>query len=139
LPARRKDAFFANTVRQWVCDIAFSGRKNGQNSTSIRDVQNAPGLVVLFQGASEMAEMRARLSQTAISQELGVSISTVSRWVSSGVRGRVLRSILIGGRRYVLREDLDHFLGNSPPEVHSEVAPAGETSVEAELRSRFDL
>ena len=37
-------------------------------------------------------------------------ISTVWRWMNRGVRGRRLRSTLIGGRRYIPREAIREFL-----------------------------
>jgi hypothetical protein len=40
----------------------------------------------------------------------GVSMSTANRWVNSGVRGKVLPSFWLGGRRQVTRTDLDDFL-----------------------------
>ena len=43
-------------------------------------------------------------------------VSTIWRWVlKKGVRGRRLRSIHVGGQRYVLRCDLDKFLNPEPP------------------------
>lgn len=44
------------------------------------------------------------------------TISTIFRWMQRGVRGVRLRGTLIGGRRYVKRDDLDAFLAalNSP-------------------------
>ncbi len=43
----------------------------------------------------------------------GVHVATVWRWVLRGVRGRKLRSIMIGGRRYILARDLEAFLAQS--------------------------
>lgn len=40
----------------------------------------------------------------------GVHISTVWRWMLSGVRGVKLESIMLGGKRYVRGADLDTFL-----------------------------
>src|SRR3954451_16053781 len=54
------------------------------------------------------SESRLWLSQAA--QELDVSVSTLYRWRLQGVRGHKLPTILIGGRRAVLRADLDEFL-----------------------------
>lgn len=53
---------------------------------------------------------RDRLTLANVADEVGVHVATVWRWVLHGVKGRKLRSILIGGRRAVLRADLDEFL-----------------------------
>jgi len=51
-----------------------------------------------------------RFSVSKVAQRVGVHTATVWRWILSGVRGRRLSSFVIGGRRYVLRRDLDAFL-----------------------------
>jgi excisionase family DNA binding protein len=51
----------------------------------------------------------SRLSIQEVSNLLGVHCSTVERWIRSGVRGRVLPSVLVGGRRYVQREAIELF------------------------------
>lgn len=48
-----------------------------------------------------------------VAAHVGVHLATAWRWVLRGVRGRRLRSVLIGGRRYVLRADLAAFLGDA--------------------------
>jgi hypothetical protein len=45
-----------------------------------------------------------------IAKLLNVHPATVWRWVLQGVRGRKLQSVLIGGRRWVFKSDLDEFL-----------------------------
>ena len=45
-----------------------------------------------------------------IASMLNVHPATIWRWVLHGVRGRKLPSIFIGGRRWVLKSDLDEFL-----------------------------
>lgn len=42
-----------------------------------------------------------------------IHYSTVFRWVTKGVRGRVLQSIKIGGIRYTTVEALERFLNES--------------------------
>jgi excisionase family DNA binding protein len=49
-------------------------------------------------------------SLNRVAKHLGVHLATVYRWTSKGVRGRRLRSYLVGGRRFVSRVDLDLFL-----------------------------
>ncbi len=48
-------------------------------------------------------------------------VPTLHRWISKGVRGHRLKSVMIGGRRMVLIEDLEHFLaalnGEPTPET----------------------
>jgi Helix-turn-helix domain/Protein of unknown function (DUF1580) len=48
-----------------------------------------------------------------VARLLGVHVATVWRWVLTGVRGRKLPTILVGGRRYVLAADLEAFLARS--------------------------
>lgn len=51
---------------------------------------------------------RYPLKQVAL--KLKVHIATIWRWVLHGVRGQRLPTILVGGRRYVLKSDLEAFL-----------------------------
>ena len=51
-----------------------------------------------------------RFTLNAVADRLGVHLTTVWRWTLDGVRGRRLKTILIGGRRYVLEADLLTFL-----------------------------
>jgi hypothetical protein len=51
---------------------------------------------------------RYTLRQTA--KLVGVNLATVWRWCLHGARGKKLRSVHIGGRRFVLATDLDAFL-----------------------------
>jgi hypothetical protein len=41
-------------------------------------------------------------------------LSTIFRWVSNGVRGRILETLTIGGRRYTSRKALERFCAASP-------------------------
>lgn len=43
-----------------------------------------------------------------------LSPSTIFRWTHRGVRGRRLRTVLIGGRRFTTRDWLDQFLNHDP-------------------------
>jgi hypothetical protein len=51
-----------------------------------------------------------RYSVAQAASRTGVHVSTLHRWHLRGVRGRRLRTVLIGGRRYVLASDLNRFL-----------------------------
>ena len=64
----------------------------------------------------------SRMSLGAVARELDVNIATSWRWALRGVRGRKLKTFLIGGRRYVWREDLNEFLagGNDMESVPSD-------------------
>ncbi len=50
------------------------------------------------------------LTMQQVAQELKVHISTLHRWRLHGVRGARLDTLLIGGRRMVLRSQLQAFL-----------------------------
>ena len=54
-----------------------------------------------------------RFTLTEVADQVGVHVKTVQRWALSGVRGKQLRSFLLGGRRYVLPSDLAEFLEDS--------------------------
>jgi hypothetical protein len=51
-----------------------------------------------------------RLSLNEVAKHLKVHVATVHRWILQGVRGKRLKSFLIGGRRYIAVSDLDDFL-----------------------------
>lgn len=57
-----------------------------------------------------------------VASQLRVHISTVHRWALRSVRGRRLKSHLIGGRRFVFLSDLNDFLHSSAT-TDSEVPP----------------
>jgi hypothetical protein len=62
-------------------------------------------------GTRTALHLAPRLSLRDAADELQVSLPTLWRWITPpGVKGAVLMSVLIGGRRYVLRADLDRFL-----------------------------
>lgn len=56
-----------------------------------------------------------------------IHYSTIFRWVTKGVRGRVLQSIMIGGVRYTTVEALERFL-NAPTSARPCAAPLDELS-----------
>ena len=51
-----------------------------------------------------------RLSLNEVAKHLKVHVATVHRWIFQGVRGKRLKSFLIGGRRYIAVSDLHDFL-----------------------------
>ena len=58
-----------------------------------------------------------RLAIADVCRELGVSRCTVDRWCVHGLRGHRLRRVRIGGRVFVLRDDLDRWIADmsDPP------------------------
>lgn len=53
-------------------------------------------------------------------------VPTLHRWISHGVRGVQLKSVLIGGRRMIRLEDLEEFMeALNSPEIPT-VSPAAE-------------
>ena len=59
-----------------------------------------------------------RFTLAQVAERLGVHLTTVWRWALNGVRGRRLRSHLVGGRRYVTAGDLDLFLADRSRPQH---------------------
>ena len=68
-----------------------------------------------------------------VASVLNKHISTIWRWALTGVRGRLLPTVLIGGRRYVARSQLLTFLRtlqssrNNRPSVSSDTRSASRT------------
>jgi hypothetical protein len=58
-------------------------------------------------------DTRRSLSQLAA--YLNVHLATTWRWTLKGVKGRKLRTVMVGGRRFVLQSDLDKFLAQDQP------------------------
>lgn len=50
-----------------------------------------------------------RLTVNQLARREGVHSATIWRWILAGVRGVKLRSIRVGGRRFVLKSDWDDF------------------------------
>lgn len=53
-----------------------------------------------------------RITPTEAAQLVAVNVCTIWRWIQRGVRGHRLQTFSYGGRRYILREDLEAFLHN---------------------------
>jgi transposase len=51
-----------------------------------------------------------RMSLAEAAATCGVSQQTLRNWCERGARGRVLPTFYVGGRRFVLRADLNRFL-----------------------------
>jgi hypothetical protein len=58
-----------------------------------------------------------RLTLAEVADLVGVHAKTAQRWALRGVRGKQLRSRLVGGRRYFCQADLADFLGESVPQA----------------------
>lgn len=54
-----------------------------------------------------------RLSLTKLAQQQGVSVPTPWRWSNRGVKGVVLETFSIGGRRYTTQEAFQRFVERS--------------------------
>jgi hypothetical protein len=53
---------------------------------------------------------KKRFTEGELARAINKHISTIVRWTRNGVHGRVLRSYLLGGRRYVDRQDFLAFV-----------------------------
>ena len=51
-----------------------------------------------------------RLTLNQVAKQLNVHVATCWRWTLHGVRGRRLKTVRIGGRRWVMERDLNAFL-----------------------------
>jgi len=63
----------------------------------------------------------------------GVSRATLHRWIQKGVRGAVLSTIVIGGRRHTSQQAIDSFILSMNASDAPQTAPA----FTAEQRSRM--
>jgi len=59
------------------------------------------------------------LTPTETAKLLGVHVATVYRWLYNRVRGRKLKSVLVGGRRRITKSDLDAFLSADVPSAEN--------------------
>jgi hypothetical protein len=59
---------------------------------------------------------KAYYREGELAKALDKHVSTIIRWTRRGVRGHVLKSVLIGGQRYIEREAFAEFLNaiNAP-------------------------
>ncbi len=55
-------------------------------------------------------EITDSVTPVKAAQLLGVHVGTIHRWLTNGVRGRILPSVLVGGRRRILTAQLEAFL-----------------------------
>jgi len=65
----------------------------------------------------------------------GVSRATLFRWIQKGVRGAVLSTIVIGGRRHTSQQAIDSFISS----MNSSDAPAAAPAFTVEQRSRMSV
>lgn len=74
-----------------------------------------------------------RLSLTELARQEGVSIPTPWRWTKRGVKGVVLETFSIGGRRYTTQEAFQRFVERSTAAANGEPAvPASRTNRQRE-------
>jgi hypothetical protein len=65
-----------------------------------------------------------RLSLTQLAHAEGVSVPTPWRWAQRGVRGIVLETFSVGGRRYTTREAFGRFVERSTAAAKGGPAPS---------------
>ena len=75
------------------------------------------------------------LTLKEVASQLRVHISTVHRWALRSVRGRRLKSHLIGGRRFVFLSDLNDFLHSSATTDSQVPQPDRQRRAQEQLRS----
>ena len=63
------------------------------------------------------------LSPVEAAEQAGVSLATLWRWLRVGIRGRVLPSIHVGGRRFISVADLEDFTAPVPVVAPAQTKP----------------
>src|ERR1035437_2949459 len=71
---------------------------------------NPSDLCDLWEVIQMRVDLADRFSLNQVANQSGVHVATTWRWALQGGNGRRLRTISIGGRRFVLPADLDAFL-----------------------------
>jgi len=75
-----------------------------------------------------------RLTMAEVARSLDVHVSTIWRWASpGGVGGRRLPTIKIGGRKLVLRDDLESFLA----ELNADQSEPAKATVSADRQRQI--
>jgi Protein of unknown function (DUF1580) len=82
---------------------------------------------------SQLLPDRERFRFGELARAIGKDVSTIFRWTLRGVRGHVLKSYVVGGQRYVEREDFLAFIG-AINGSRTPAATGGKADREAELR-----
>ena len=77
-------------------------------------------------GRPHLLPSKARFSLNELAKHLDVHASTVWRWTLRGIRGRKLKTIQIGGRRFVFAEEAERFISslNQPDDSPAATEPA---------------
>jgi hypothetical protein len=91
-----------------------------------------------------------RFTFKQVAKKTKVSLSTVWRWHLTGTKGKKLGSVLIGGRRFVLKSQLEAFCGQrkrAPPsrlrqdvakrKLDALIGPVESQSTDAEEKSEL--
>jgi len=58
----------------------------------------------------EFSELGKAIRLNELAKIMNVHLTSLYRWINTGVRGKRLRTVMIGGRRAVLPRDLETFL-----------------------------
>lgn len=74
-----------------------------------------------------------RLSVNQLARRENLHVSTVWRWMLHGVRGTKLRSVRVGGRRYITEADWSDFTATLNADLTD--APAAPTPAAVSVRS----
>ncbi|MAC55136.1 MAG: hypothetical protein CME31_21565 [Gimesia sp.] len=107
----------------------------------IKSSRNIANLITCKQGVDMSSFFKQnRQSINEVAHELEVHPGTVWRWTIQGVKGRRLKTVQIGGRRYVLQSDLEAFLeqrdtnqGNSKSPDEQQRQAIAKARLDAEL------
>lgn len=66
-----------------------------------------------------------RMTLGDVAKELGVHRNTIHRWRRAGIRGVKLPFVIVGGKQYILRDDLERFVAalsddRDPPAIDAD-------------------
>lgn len=119
--------------------ICYNG-ETARNDAVTTGLQEFPCTFKDVYAEIEMIEdLRDSVTPTKAAQMLGVHLGTIHRWMINGVRGRILPSVLVGGRRRIMVGQLEAFLsqgGTQSGNVSQQIDDTTERHQNAQNRLR---
>ena len=124
-------AILAGQIRTSVCGVLLRHRFDATVFDVMKHVRNRRHRRMQIDPKIEQLLTLAEACRSIPPR--GVSRATLFRWIQKGVRGAVLSTIVIGGRRHTSQQAIDSFISS----MNSSDAPAAAPTFSVEQRSRM--